>query len=287
MKLIHITDIHLTREGESLFGKDPGANFRACLDHVAAHHADADLAVITGDLTHWGESAAYARLKRLIEDFPLPLRLMIGNHDDRGAFRRAFPEAPVDPNGFVQWSETTAAGRFIYLDTVQAMTHAGHFCGARQAWLRAALEAAGDQPCYLFMHHNPMPIGITAPDAIGLVHTEAFRRILLDHAGIVRHLFFGHCHMPLSGAVAGVPFASLRGTNHHGWQDFTGASMLKQADLTPLYSVVLLDGPDCVVHAIDYSYDGSILEFGTAFEDWAKRADGQGAATAGLASSVR
>ena len=41
--------------------------------------------------------------------------------------------------------------------------------------------------------------------------------------------------------------------------------------------MVLIDGATCVVHSIDYSYDGPIREFGTSFEDWAERAEEQGA----------
>ena len=276
MKLIHITDIHLSHEGTEVLGSDPGRNLAQCLAHVSANHADAALCVVTGDLAHWGERAAYDHLRARLDGFPLPVRLMIGNHDDRATFLDAFPESPVDPNGYVQWSEETGAGRFLYLDTVEPLTHAGHYGPDRQAWLRAELAAAGETPCYLFMHHNPMPIGIAAPDAIGLTDTGPFRQILREHAGIVRHVFFGHCHMPMSGTIEGIPFASLRGTNHHSWQDFSGGAKLKQADLTPLYNVVLIDGATCVVHSIDYSYDGPLREFGTSFEDWAERAEEQG-----------
>jgi len=49
---------------------------------------------------------------------------MIGNHDDRSAFRNAFPNMPLDDVGSVQVAFEMLAGRFILLDTHEA-GHAG------------------------------------------------------------------------------------------------------------------------------------------------------------------
>ena len=64
MKIIHITDLHLMPRGETLWGLDPFARLDAALTDIAAHHADADLCVITGDLTEKGDVAAYEMLKQ-------------------------------------------------------------------------------------------------------------------------------------------------------------------------------------------------------------------------------
>ena len=130
---------------------------------------------------------------------------------------------------------------------------------------------------YLFMHHNPIDIGISASDKIGQTNSRELMDIFTVHKDRIRHLFFDHCHLPLSGTFAGIPFASLRGTNHQGWQDFTGTPMVKQADLGPAYNVVLIDDASCVVHTIDYSYDGEIREFGIGYDDWSREATGQAA----------
>ena len=62
MKLIHISDIHLTAPGERMGGLNPHRRFAQALDDVRAQHSDATRIIITGDLTHWGEPAAYASL---------------------------------------------------------------------------------------------------------------------------------------------------------------------------------------------------------------------------------
>jgi hypothetical protein len=55
MKLIHITDTQFVAPGLTLYGLDPRVRLEAAINDINTHHSDAELAVITGDLTHWGE----------------------------------------------------------------------------------------------------------------------------------------------------------------------------------------------------------------------------------------
>src|SRR5262245_4395890 len=102
MKLLHLTDTHLVQPGETLYGLDPLKRLQACIADMTAQHADADLAVITGDLTHWGEPAAYAALHDCLSTLQIPVRLLLGNHDVREVFVQYFPQEPRDAQGFVQ-----------------------------------------------------------------------------------------------------------------------------------------------------------------------------------------
>jgi len=84
----------------------------------------------------------------------VPVRLMIGNHDDRATFLSVFPEQETHALGFVNYSEEIGDSAFIYLDSTQPRTHAGHFGADRCAWLQAELEKAKN--ARIFLHHNPM-----------------------------------------------------------------------------------------------------------------------------------
>ena len=55
MKLIHMSDIHLTAPGGTIGGRDPRQEFRAGARPRPADHSDAELMVITGDLSDWGD----------------------------------------------------------------------------------------------------------------------------------------------------------------------------------------------------------------------------------------
>lgn len=257
MKIVHISDIHISPE--SILGHDPIANFRACLDHVASFHGDADRVIITGDLTHHGETQSYEILKDILGASSLSgsaaPRLMIGNHDNRDSFLAAFPEAQCDGNGFVQWTEATPAGLFVYLDTVQEGTHAGVYDAPRREWLEEVLSKAREdgRGAWLFLHHNPTRVHVANADLIGIRQEAEFKALLARHRDTVRHLFFGHCHYTLSGTVAGIPFSAPRSTNHACWPDFSGdASRMGYGELTPSYSVCFIEGDDVVVHTIDF-----------------------------------
>ena len=257
MKLIHISDIHINPE--PILGIDPVANFKACLDHVAEFHADADRIVITGDLTHHGRRDSYEDLRRMLDESPLKgiraPRLMVGNHDDRETFRSVFPDAVSDAHGHVQWVEDVAAGRFVYLDTAEAGTHAGHYGADRRTWLEAVLGDARREgrAVWLFMHHNPARVHVANADVIGLVHEAEFQALVGEYRDCIRHIFFGHCHFTLSGAVCGIPFSAPRSTCHTCWPDFSGiAERMGYGDLVPNYNVCILSAHSTTVHSIDF-----------------------------------
>ena len=72
MKLIHMSDIHLTAPGSTIGGRDPRYNFERALSHILLDHGDAELMVITGDLSDWGDRADYEWLRSRLDSFPLP-----------------------------------------------------------------------------------------------------------------------------------------------------------------------------------------------------------------------
>jgi len=264
MKLIHISDIHI--HPAPILGFDPIANFEACLAHIAEFQPDADRIVITGDLTHLGQAQSYQRLKGMLEVFPLRgeqrPRLIIGNHDSRETYASVFADTKRDENGFVQWTEETPAGTFVYLDTAEPGTHAGHYCARRRAWLTGVLSEArrAGKPAWLFMHHNPIAVHVANADAIGLIEEAEFHAILREYRDTVRHIFFGHCHFTLSGQVCGIPFSAPRSTNHVCWPDFSGiVSRMGYGAFSPSYNVCFLGETGTVIHSVDFLDEHKVL----------------------------
>ncbi len=271
MKLIQISDLHFVPPGVRLFGLDPRARLEAAIADINAHHDDAELCLFTGDLADHGAPEAYDALRETLAALRVPYRLTIGNHDDRTAFQRAFPEAPRDEHGFVQTVVTTGAGDIILLDTHEPGQASGSFCAKRQAWLEARLAKATGRPVYLFMHHPPLDIGIPSLDQIGLVDKQGFANALDaagdaagdgTGAGGIRHIFFGHVHRPVSGSWRGIPYASLRSLVHQVPFDLVTERPVPYDHAPPGYNVILLDGEDTVVHHHEF-LDTSRLPPGT------------------------
>ena len=266
MKLIQITDIHLTTPGQSIAGRDPNTNFDKALAHAMELHSDAEALFITGDLSDWGESDDYRRLRETISRLRLPVYLAIGNHDDRPTLLREFPELKGE-DGFVHYAVPLSLGHALMLDTWGEDTHAGHFCEARARWLYDRL-AALPGPVWIFMHHNPVPIEVAPMDEIMLLDTKRFTDVLRPHRHKVAHIFHGHCHLPLSGSILGIPFSAPRGTNHAGWPDFSATRLLAGSDLAEAYSVIFATPETTMVHMVEYGYAGEIRSEGSP--DYAK-----------------
>ena len=252
MKFIHLTDTHVIGDG-LLYGNDPASGLRAAVASINAEHGDADFVVLTGDMTHWGDAAAYARFTREIKKLNMPVHLMVGNHDDTAAFVAAFPETPRDDNGFVQSGFDTPFGRFLLLDTKDQETHAGAYCPARQAWLDRELDQS-DGPIVLFMHHPPFKTGITSMDRIMLQDAEAFYDVVAPHKSRIRHLFFGHVHRAIFGNWRGISYSCMRGLNHQVALELNGAADRIAANFEPpAYGVVLLSDEQITVHLHDFA----------------------------------
>ena len=109
MKFVQLSDVHLVACGGELNGCVPSLRLRSCLDDILQSHSDAEFCVISGDLTEFAEPSAYQLLKDMLDEFPLPYFLMMGNHDDRDVFLRIFDNYHQDPMGFIQFKHQCSA----------------------------------------------------------------------------------------------------------------------------------------------------------------------------------
>lgn len=251
-------------------GLNPHRRFAQALEHIHSEHDDATRIVITGDLTHWGEPGAYAALRAAIKATDIPVRLLIGNHDDRSEFLAAFPDHPRDDAGYINYAEDIDGLRMIYLDSCAPRTHAGHFGQDRCDWLAQQLDNA--DRARIFLHHNPMTLGLPAKDRISLVANDRvlFRQVIEPRKDKIDYIHFGHVHAAIHGTYCGIPFASVPSTGNQSIPDMKETDLLQGGPLPPAYYVVLVDGSDTWIHQIPYTWDGPINSAGTEWDDWAK-----------------
>ena len=90
MKIIQITDTHLMPRGTNLHGLNPCERLEACIASINEFHADAEMCIITGDLTDQGHPEAFHDLREILQQLPMPYHLLIGNHDHRKIFSENF-----------------------------------------------------------------------------------------------------------------------------------------------------------------------------------------------------
>jgi 3',5'-cyclic AMP phosphodiesterase CpdA len=265
MKLIHITDTHLVAPGRSLYQTDPYERLAQCIDDVLANHADAAFCVVTGDLAHKAEPAAYAGYARQVGRLKMPVYSLPGNHDLRAPMLAALPDVPRDENGFMQSVLRRPEGDFIFLDTLDEGVNGGKYCGKRCAWLKARLDEAGERPVYLFMHHPPFGIGIPCLDRIALLDPEGITAVIRGRRNI-RHLFYGHVHRPVCGSWLGIPVSTMRGLNHQVPFDLHTSTHVPKSHEPPAYAVAFIDPDQVTVHFHDYLDRRTLVKVDDHFE---------------------
>jgi 3',5'-cyclic AMP phosphodiesterase CpdA len=251
LKIIQITDTHLVPAGIVVNGVDPEKHLRAAVADMLEKHADADLLVITGDLCNDGEPEAYELLRDILAPVPFETRLLLGNHDRRHAFLAAFPAHPRDENGYVQCFIDTAFGRLLFLDSHEAGVIGGIYDACRLSWLDATLADAGDLPVTIFIHHAPMDVGIAHFANIGMHDDGAVMRRLGAHPAGVRHVVFGHIHVPLAGTSSeGIAFSSGQACAHRFITDIDTPQPWWTSG-NPCYRIISLDANGLRAYAVE------------------------------------
>jgi len=262
-----LTDLHLLPPGEQLYGRDPAIHLRAAVDHMLANHGPGSLApvawvVLTGDLSHHGMPEAYRLLREELARLPMPSYCLLGNHDDRANFRSVFPDAAVDPNGFIQQEIATPFGRILALDTHEPGKISGRLCQQRLDWLAGRL-ATRDDDVFLAMHHTPARIHVPKLDKVGMENPDALWEVLAPHKGRIRHLLHGHVHRPIAGSWRGIPLSCPRAVAAQQFTlDFRPEADGEGTYAPPAYGYLAITDDAVIAHT---------QEFMTAYESFPLR----------------
>ncbi len=262
IKLLTMTDLHITPEGETIIGLDTFALFESTLAAAVRDHGDAKALILMGDLTHHGDVPSYRRLAAALRDLPFPVVPMLGNHDRRSAFFEVFADAPRDAHGFVQQIVDFPDHCLITLDTLDGPPypdkhHSGRLCADRTAWLEQALNGAEGRMTLVFSHHPPFDTGIVGMDMIKMIDGPDFLDLLARYS--VGHLFCGHIHRTITGSSRGVPWTMFKSPAHQGVLDLSNPDSSLSVDEPPAYGVLMLSKDQVVAHSQDVFTDVCVM----------------------------
>jgi Icc protein len=207
LRFLHISDLHiLGEEGRRQYGADTAAILQQAVPMMNA--LEPDFVIASGDLISDESEESYRRLQSLLKPVKAPIHFMMGNHDDRAAFRRVFRpgESPsADPvcEAFEQ-----VGVRFLLLDSVLPGKVEGYLSPDQLHWLETELAAHPTRPTWVFLHHQPLPIYIRWLDALGLQNQDDFLAVLARHPQ-VQNVGYGHVHQVRRWRYRGVLFMSV------------------------------------------------------------------------------
>ena len=216
--ILHLSDTHFVAEGPLYGSVESERNLRQLFDELEASGGRPEAIVITGDLADKGDPVAYAHLRAIVE--PAAARLgaqviwVMGNHDDRGAFRDGLLDqgnlgaeqkaAPVDRvynvNGL----------RIIALDSTVPGHHYGEISDAQLDWLAEELSVPSRDGTILALHHPPVPSVLDLAVLVELRDQQGLAEVL--QGSDVRSIIAGHLHYSSTATFAGIPVSVASAT---------------------------------------------------------------------------
>lgn len=257
MILAQITDLHIKPPGQLAYRAVDTA--RCLAEAVAALNRlepRPDAVLATGDLVDAGLPEEYALLRALLAPLAMPVYLLPGNHDERGAMRAAFRDhRHLGTDGPIRYVVEDHAVRLVLLDSLVPGDGAGRLGDEQLAWLDATLGAEPARPTIVALHHPPFATMIRHMDAIGLADAAELARVVRRHDH-VECVLSGHIHRPIQRRWAGTIASTAPSTAHQLLLDLAPGG-------PPAFR---LEPPGYQLHA--YAPDGGLVSHTALLGDW-------------------
>jgi Icc protein len=189
LQLLQFTDLHLPPDPDgTVRGVATHRTFRRCLEHARRHQDPPDALLLTGDLVQ-DDARAYPALAGLLAGETVPVHCLPGNHDVTSEMAGALGHAPFDLSPVARYGAWT----LLMLDSATPGVHEGTLSTETLEFVEDSLARFGDTHALVVLHHQPVPVGSSWLDAIGLQDGEALMARLRRHDN-VRGVLWGHIH---------------------------------------------------------------------------------------------
>lgn len=213
---IHMTDTHIKAPDQKNFlNLDMTARLRAVFAYVKTLSLQPAFFVISGDLTHEGDTADYQHLRAVLDEetahFNVPVFVALGNHDHRGPFREGYLRETPEETAYY-FEQTIDGLRLIVLDTEissEGEKVEGRLDAEQLAWLKSVLATPAARGTILVLHHPALPNPLRLLDNHLLTNPNDLAEAIRDTDVI--GLLSGHIHFSSVGTFHGVTSAALAG----------------------------------------------------------------------------
>lgn len=190
MRIIQLTDIHLGLPGEETRGVDTRKNYLDVLAEIRS--LVPDLLVISGDICYKEpHQEIFDWVDESLQDFPYPVRMIAGNHDDIDMFSEQYLPAQPDGEGEKYYSTHFAAvdTSVIFLDTHRKRMGEGQLAYLEDEFRRVLGRVV------IFMHHPPITAGVGYMDINHALDAQEDFAEVLKKAPARPYIFSGHYHV--------------------------------------------------------------------------------------------
>ncbi|OTA20890.1 putative cAMP phosphodiesterase [Xenorhabdus beddingii] len=194
MKVIHLTDIHLTQSrDQKVFDVNPYDNFDFVCGEIARikDSTEIELIIVSGDITNEGDVEAYRYFFKKMESLKTPYIAILGNHDLKHNFDIALTEEEsqyiIKSRGYKNksWHITS-------VDTVVEGEDFGFISDNNLAELAREMAENSHFNTAIFMHHHAIPVGTPIVDNCMLNNGKDLLDLCEKHQ--VKFIGSGHAH---------------------------------------------------------------------------------------------
>lgn len=233
MKVIQISDIHIMPNESALASKHL-ANFERVIDFINsnADKINADLIIVTGDISHDGDVPSYERFFEVMNRVSLPFYLFPGNHDNKKNLQDAALRqgGNYDINSFEddEW-------RMLSIDSVVDNEDFGMVSKQALETLEQSIISSKNRKIAVFLHHHPIPVGTPIVDSCMLNNADEL--LNLCQRLNVKFIGSGHAHTLFQRKV-GETLVSVSPAVCSQWKN--GTNTVSSID-NCAFSVVTLD----------------------------------------------
>jgi Icc protein len=207
-RVVQLSDLHLYADQEkTLLGVNTYQSFSATLDLLKKDSTPPDLILLTGDLAQDNSELAYQAVKDAFNSFSTPIHYIPGNHDDISLMTRVLPSANFSSLKQI----ILGPWQFILLNSQKPHAVEGYIDDAQFNFLENCLQMYPHHHAIIVFHHQPVPVGVTWLDKIGLTNADKLWETLARYPH-VHTLLFGHVHQAHVGEKNGIPYYSTPST---------------------------------------------------------------------------
>ncbi|WP_336774969.1 metallophosphoesterase family protein [Paenibacillus sp. MMO-58] len=218
LKFVHLTDTHMNApETNNIFSKQQlTEKVRRVFGHIRDNAISPAFVVITGDLSHEGNTQDYEYIRTIVDEgsslLGVPVYVVLGNHDHRAPFREGFLKEKPSEQPY-HYSHTIQGVRLIGLNSQIKGQHHGEIDAEQLAWLEETLRTPAEHGTIVALHHPLLNINGMPADHL-LANREQLGAVLegKDVIGVVA----GHVHTNNVGTYKGICHVAATGTAFGG-----------------------------------------------------------------------
>ena len=186
MRLIHLSDLHITDCGKPIWDTNVVSHFEMMLDKIK-QVKDVDAIIVTGDISNDGSPWSYDYVFKSFDALGVPVLCCPGNHDSLPSFHSGSTNRSVHIGG---WKVILLNSVMKDEDDPNKNRASGYIYPEAIAWLREELKE--QIPTCIALHHPTLDPGGWFNRKL-LINRDEFNA-LIQNFEHVKLVMYGHIH---------------------------------------------------------------------------------------------